>query len=347
MAALKIRYENGGVHLPDLGLWLDPAVTQLGPEKVFISHAHSDHARAHREVILTEITAQCMHNRLRGKRVEHVMAYGSPATFAGGSIPFEITLLPAGHIFGSAMAYIEAAGQTLLYTGDFKLRAGLTAEPCAPRSADVLITETTFGRPLYQFPESSKMFEAMVKFCRDSLAQGTTPVLLAYSLGKSQELLRGLLGAGMPIMLHEQAFRLARIYQKFGCQFPPFELFEAATAAGKILLWPPLGARIGELAHVGLRRTAIFTGWAVEPRCLYRYRTDAAFPLSDHADFPELLELVSKVSPRQVLTLHGFAADFATTLRERGLEAFALSEPDQLNLPLFAAKTAIEQPANQ
>ncbi len=72
----------------------------------------------------------------------------------------------------------------------------------------------------------------------------------------------------------------------------------------------------------------------MDPGARYRYRADAAFPLSDHAGFPELLEMVERVRPRRVHTLHGFASEFACRLRERGWDARALSEPDQLELAL-------------
>ena len=78
----------------------------------------------------------------------------------------------------------------------------------------------------------------------------------------------------------------------------------------------------------------MLTGWAMEPGCRYRYRADAAFPLSDHADFPDLIELVKRVGPKRVFTVHGFAAEFATTLRDMGIEAWALGKENQLTLPL-------------
>jgi Cft2 family RNA processing exonuclease len=76
------------------------------------------------------------------------------------------------------------------------------------------------------------------------------------------------------------------------------------------------------------------SGWALDRATIFRNRCDAAFPLSDHADFPELLQLVELVQPKRVLTLHGFAADFARLLRQRGIEAWAISENNQLELPL-------------
>ena len=81
-------------------------------------------------------------------------------------------------------------------------------------------------------------------------------------------------------------------------------------------------------------RTAVITGWALDSSAKYRYGCDAAFPLSDHADYADLLCFVDLVKPNRVLTLHGFAADFASTLRERGYDALALSEANQLDLGL-------------
>src|SRR3954447_8319721 len=145
MSALSIRFQRGAVYLPRLGLWLDAHDPQLGPERVFVSHAHSDHTGLHREVILSEPTSRLMHARLAGKWLEEVMPFGSPKDFAHDGTSFRITLTPAGHIFGSAMSLIEVGGASLLYTGDFKLRKGLSAEVCQPVSADILIMETTYG----------------------------------------------------------------------------------------------------------------------------------------------------------------------------------------------------------
>jgi len=329
---LEIEYRAGAVHLPQLGLWLDPHEPQVR-ELVFVSHAHSDHVAAHREVILSEPTARLMQVRLPGVRHEHVLRFGEPKLFTFRGATCRITLLPAGHIFGSAMSLIETQGQSLLYTGDFKLRRGLSAEPCEPRHAEQLIMETTFGRPQYAFPPTETILKNIVRFCREALDNEETPVLLGYSLGKSQELLRSLGDAGLPLMLHGSVFKLTRIYEQFGHCFPTYERYEPGTARGKVLLCPPNVINSAMLRNLGKTRTAILTGWAVDPNCRYRYRCDAAFPLSDHADFPELIELVKRVQPRRVYTLHGFAAEFAQALRELGYNAQALSQQEQFALP--------------
>ena len=330
----RIEFRDGGLWLPDLGLWLDPHQPCAGPERVFVSHAHSDHVAAHREVILSEPTSRLMQARVPGERLEHRLAFGEKREFRGGGAPYQITLVPAGHIFGSAMALVEAGDESLLYTGDFKLRQGLSAEPCEPRQADILVMETTFGRPHYRFPPAEVVLQSVIRFCREALDNEETPVLLGYSLGKSQELLCGLGQAGLPIMLHGAIFRLTKIYEQFGRRFPPYELYVAGAARGKVLLCPPNVVNSAMLRNLGRTRTAILTGWAVDPNCRFRYQCDAAFALSDHADFPDLLEFVRRVQPRKIFTLHGFAAEFAQTLRELGYDAQSLSQEEQFQLPL-------------
>src|ERR1043165_1280917 len=111
--------------------------------------------------------------------------------------------------------------------------------------------------------------------------------------------------------------------------FPTYERYEAGAARGKVLLCPPNVINSAMLRSLGKTRCAILTGWAVDPNCRYRYQCDAAFPLSAHADCSELLEMVKRVQPKRIYTLHGFAADFAQPLRELGYDAQALSQNEQ------------------
>lgn len=333
MAGMEVRYHRGGIHLPEFGLWLDAHLPQQGPERVFVSHAHSDHTALHREIICSEATSSLMHARMAGQWIEHKLPFFTACGFSGPS-PCKITLLPAGHIFGSAMSLVEGHGSSLLYTGDFKLRQGKSAEKCEPRQADILIMETTYGRPEYRFPPTEAVMAGMVRFCREALDNEETPVLLGYSLGKSQEILCALGEAGLPLMLHASVHRLTKIYESFGHCFPAHEKYDAATARGKVLLCPPNANNSAMLRNLGKVRIAVMTGWAVDPNCRFRYQAHAAFPISDHADFTDLLEFVERVKPKKVYTLHGFAADFANTLRTLGYDAQALSEDEQLALPL-------------
>jgi Cft2 family RNA processing exonuclease len=332
-----IEYREGGVWLPECGLWLDPQKTQTGPLPVLVSHAHADHVRPHREVILSLPTARLVQVRLGGQRQQHVLEYGERRLFETNRGRYHLTLLPAGHILGSAMAWVETERGSMLYSGDFKLRASRSAEAneTGPaRGCDHLVMETTYGRAQYRFPSAAEVFKDVVRFCEETLARKETAVLLAYSLGKSQEVLCGLAGTGLPVTLHESVWKITQVYEQCGVVFPPYEREEEGSAVGRVFICPPQAARAGKVSRLGTQRSAIITGWALDPSCRFRSGTDAAFPLSDHADFTELVEMVKRVQPKKVLTLHGFAADFAQTVRRLGIDAQALSEHEQLELSL-------------
>src|SRR5262249_6758007 len=296
----------------------------------FVSHAHSDHIAPHAEIIVSEPTARLMQNRLPGPRTEHILPFCERRTVHG----LDVMLLPAGHIFGSSQCFIFAGDETLLYTGDFKLRPGRSAEQAEWRKADTLIMETTFGLPRYRFPPTEEVVEQIVVFCRETIDDGRVPVLLGYSLGKAQEILCSLDGAGLTPMLHGSVYQMTRIYEQLGQSFCKYLRYNPSDIAGKVLICPPSANHSQMLEKIARKRVAMISGWAIDPNAVYRYQVDVAFPLSDHADYNELLRYVELVQPRRVLTLHGFAASFARDLRERGIDAWALSEENQMEFTL-------------
>jgi len=333
---IEVRYERG-VYLPEQDLWLDPWDAK---PFAFISHAHSDHIAPHEEIILSERTSRLLQHRMPGHRTEHVLPFGEKGTVDG----LDLMLLPAGHIFGSAQCFLFAGDETLLYTGDFKLRPGKSAERAQWRHADTLIMETTFGLPRYRFPPTEQVIDQIVAFCRETIEAAQVPVLLGYSLGKAQEILCSLDGAGLTPMLHGSVYRMTRIYEQFGQSFCKYVRYNANEVAGKVLICPPSTNRSQMLEKIPHRRVAMISGWAVDPNAIYRYGVDAAFPLSDHADYDDLIRYVGLVRPRRVFTLHGFAAEFASDLRMRGVEAWALSEENQMELDLGGRDIALRCP---
>jgi DNA ligase-1 len=329
---IKVHYERG-VYLPEQDLWLDPWDAR---HFAFISHAHSDHMAPHEEIIVSERTARLLQSRLPGHRTEHVLPFDEEQTVHG----IDLMLLPAGHIFGSAQCFLSLGDETLLYTGDFKLRPGKSAEQAKWRQADTLIMETTFGLPRYRFPPTDQVIDQIISFCREAIDAGKAAVLLGYSLGKAQEILCSLDGAGLTPMLHGSVYQMTRIYEQFGQSFCQYVRYKPNDVAGKVLICPPSANRSQMLERIPRKRVAMISGWAVDPNAVYRYQVDTAFPLSDHADYDDLIRYVELVRPQRVLTLHGFAAAFARDLRARGLEAWALTEEDQMELPLPAAGSA-------
>lgn len=328
-----------GVEIPAAGLWLDPRESAA---LAFVSHAHSDHTGRHARTIATPLTLRLMEARmgtLGGQLIS--MEFGEERDFG----TFALRLLPAGHVLGSAQCFFENDAGTLLYTGDFKLRAGVSSEAAGSCPAETLIMETTYGLPRYVFPPAEEVISDIVKFCHEALEDGDVPVLLGYSLGKSQEILASLAGAGLTAMLHGSMTALMPVYEAAGVVFPAFVPWKPAEADGHVLLCPPALVGSRALSAIPRRRVAAVTGWALDPGAVHRWRCDAAFPLSDHAGFDDLLRHVENVGPRRVLTLHGFAVEFARELRERGVEAWALTGANQLELDLPGSRVVIASPA--
>ena len=322
---IHVTHPNG-IYLPEADLWLDP---HFPVDRAFVSHAHSDHVARHKVTFTSQTTHQLMRTRygVKSDAVFQTLPLREPFLWEG----WELRLLPAGHILGSAMLHLtrQSDGATLLYTGDFKLRQGLSSERCELLPADTLIMETTFGLPRFHFPPVNEVVTAMLRFVQETLEDGGIPVLLGYSLGKAQEILVALRDAGHPVMLHPSVMELTESVAPLLGPLPDYRLFDAAEAAGHVLLFPPNAARSEVLAGLKVCRTAMFTGWALERSARYRYRVDEIFPLSDHADFPELVETVENVRPRRVYLVHGYTREFAAELRQRGWDAWALGMQEE------------------
>ncbi|MCC5022061.1 MAG: hypothetical protein J6386_04305 [Candidatus Synoicihabitans palmerolidicus] len=306
-----------GIWLPQIDWWLD--AHRPAPRSV-ISHAHADHIARHGQAICTPITADLIEAH-GGKLSDQIrrLPFDTPFPIAPDTT---ITLIPAGHVLGSAQALIEHPEfGRLLYTGDFKLRPSLTDEPCATPPANTLIMETTFARPHYKSPPSADTLASVAAFCREALAEDHIPILIGYSLGRSQEILAGLHDAGLQIMLHPTVEAVTRTYEKWGQHFPAYQTFAPLFARGHVIITPSQSLKSVAFQQIFPRRTAVRTGWAMDSSAPYRHQTDAAFPLSDHAGYDDLLRCVEAVNPRRIFTVHGFAEEFAATLRQSGREA--------------------------
>lgn len=348
---IEVRHHRG-VHLPELDLWLDPWDAK---PHAFVSHAHADHFARHEKALCSTLTAALVRSRygVAASRLEAV-PFHAAIEHAG----HRLRLLPAGHIAGSAMLHVTriSDGATLLYTGDFKVRKGRSAEPVVFQQADLLILETTFGLPHFAFPPPLEVESAVLRFVHDALADGEVPVLLGYSLGKAQEALALLHEHGIPALLHPSVAEMTLACREAGVQgLPePLVLGDAPASSssnishlpstiyhppsnippGHAVIAPPNAVRSKLLRAIPNRRVAMLSGWALTPGAAYRYRVDEAIPLSDHADHPGLLECVQRVRPKKILTVHGSTREFAAELRQRGHDAWSAIGNDQLDLQL-------------
>lgn len=310
---MEVTFQSG-IYLPEIDFWMDPTRAK---RRAFVSHAHGDHVGKHDQFIVSPGTAALLDHRYRPRGQMIEQHFGERRDFG----EFALTLYPAGHVLGSAQALIEHQDRRLLYSGDLKLSPSHTAEACDVPEADTLVMECTFGRPRYVFPPVQEVIAGILAFCRYTLAQGETPVLFAYSLGKGQEVLRCLTGAGLPVALHATTHGVTEVYRRLGVEFPIHSKLDEATLRDMVLICPPQTKRAALFQSIHRPRTAMITGWAVDRAARWRYGTDTAFALSDHADYNDLIQYVELVKPKRVYTVFGFDGEFAADLRTRGYDA--------------------------
>lgn len=328
MRRLPVELRKGQLKVAESGLFLD---AHRRSECAFVSHAHGDHIARHDRTIATPATVALMRHRLGARRAKgEALPVGYRKPFGLSELTLE--LFPAGHVLGSAQLRVTRNGVSLGYSGDLCLEPTLTAEAAEVVECDVLVLESTFGLPRYVFPPKGEVLLRIRRFVDDALTDGATPVLLGYALGKAQEILRYLGDAGYRCRAHPVVHAVNRVYQAQGIALPGVEpLGPEGPSPGEVVVAPPHLARSSSVLRIARRRTAVLTGWAVDGRRGFR-GVDAAFPLSDHADFPSLVRYAQATGAGRVLTVHGYARELAAALRREGMRAEPLVEREQLEL---------------
>lgn len=220
------------------------------------------------------------------------------------------------------------------------MRPGPTAELPDPPEAEILVTESTYGRPNFRFPPFSETMEKLLHLIDTAVRAGKQPIVLGYALGKAQHAVKVLIDAGIAVTEHGAVHKLSNVYESLGVTLRPRRRYAAADFRGPaalpleergVLVAPPSAARSFFSEQFDQRMTIMLSGWALLKGAEYRYGVDHVLPISDHCDFDELLELIERVKPKKVLTLHGFA-NTPDYLRARGIDA-ELAKPDpQLKL---------------
>ena len=268
--------------------------------------------------LCTPQTAKLYHLRL-GRRDVLEMRYREPIDFGG----VRLTAYPAGHCLGSAMLLAEDGENSLLYTGDFKLGESATAERAELPQADTLVIESTYGDPAYRITPRAEAIARLLDLVRDALLSEITPIIQAYTLGKSQEVTRILTLAGIPVLQEQSIFAVSQVYATCGVDLGDHRLYPGKPLPGHAVVVPPWKHRSDGLARIKNSVSFSVTGWAMHQSTKYRTGVDHAIPLSDHADYDELFEAVDRVAPRQVFCTHG-PESFVDRLREAGWNAFRL-----------------------
>jgi putative mRNA 3-end processing factor len=312
---------NGGIRV-EIGKTryvLDPR-GQVHADYTFVSHAHIDHMHTpskHERVIASSVTKELA--KARGYDL------GETIEEAEG-----VELLDSGHILGSRAIRIQ---DEVYYTGDASGRARAFLGKCRTRHARILVMETTYGTPEYVFPSTAKLVKEVNTLVASAYDRGSPVVLMGYPLGKAQ-LLSYFFSSWDPLYYHESVATMNRVHIEHGIPLKPGKRFDPLKDQERlprgpwVMVSPMASGRSRLMAHLKKEYGAIliaFSGWAMGTGYRYTMGADYSFPLSDHCDYQELIDLVQAVAPETVYTVHGFAAEFASDLRKMGFSARPLA----------------------
>lgn len=308
---------NGGiqVEIGKMRYVLDPH-SHVRSDYTFVSHAHLDHMHTpskKERIIASQATAELAKARGYdlGETTEEVEG---------------VELLDSGHILGSRAIRIE---DEVYYTGDASGRARGFLGRCKTRQARILVMETTYGTPEYVFPSTAKLVKEVNGLIASAYDRGSPVVLMGYPLGKAQ-LLSYYFSSWDPVYYHDSVAKMNRIHiehgvpLKVGKPFDPTKDQDRLPRGPWVMISPMASGRNRMMAQLKNEYGALlvaFSGWALGPGYRHTMGADYSFPLSDHCDYQELIELVKGVSPEMVYTVHGFAAEFAKDLRKMGFSA--------------------------
>jgi len=290
-------------------------------ETCFVSHAHADHTSAFfgknkkREIIASEET--------------FLLVGSAPQKHSVSGIE----LFPAGHMLGARQLRAETEGGVVVYTGDFALHDSYTTRAAPILSCDTLVIDSTYLSPSLIFPKRYDVMESMRKFVTSN--SDSTIIFGAYVTGKSQELVKFLnRECRIAPVVNEKAAGVCGVYEKCGIKL---DYISAGTPEGEeatrhpfVAIMPPrtvnfsFGAKLSETFGRKVK-TAVATGWAASTR----FPVDAAFPLSDHADFKDTMRYIYGSGAKRVFCANSREEEAASYLNFVGIDAAPLANADK------------------
>ena len=317
-----IESTENGLYCRAADVYIDPS----GPVgRAVITHAHADHARLGCGSYLA--TPQCailLKARLGSDVRVQELPYGISLDMNG----VRLSLHPAGHILGSAQVRLEHCGEVWVVTGDFKRHPDPTCAPFEPLRCHTLVTESTFGLPVFNWPDPHYVVADINFWWRKNSEQDKPSILFAYSLGKAQRIAAKVDAGIGPIFTHGAVEHMMEAYRQAGVPLnPTLPVSETLQRQGfndALVIAPPSAEGSPWMRRFPGARRAFASGWMQIRGNRRRRAVDRGFVLSDHADWKGLLDTIYSTGAEKVWVTHGFEEEMVQFLRERGLAAEAL-----------------------
>ena len=310
---------KAGLYCPAGDFHIDPS---RPVPRALVTHGHSDHAsRGHGSYLTAAAALPVIRHRL-GRLNAEGLQFGTSRQIGDVSVSFH----PAGHVPGSAQIRVEHRGEVWVVSGDYKLEDDGLCEAFEPLACHSFISECTFGLPIFRWQPQGAVLAQIADWWQANSASGKVSILAAYAFGKAQRVMAGLAGNG-PILTHPAVEAVTNVLRGQGYALPPtVEVTDAVSARshpGALVIAPQTALNSGWADAFAPSETAFASGWmalAARRRGLSR-----GFVLSDHADWPGLLQVVRATGASRVLATHGYSTAFARHLCDLGLQAEVLA----------------------
>lgn len=312
-----LQFTNNGIYCEKANVYLDP---WKPVDHAIISHGHADHSRyGHKKYITHYRNVPIIQHRLGEINVTG-KEWGE--VFTVNNVKF--SLHPAGHIIGSSQIRVEHKDEVWVFTGDYKTENDGISTPYEPIKCNTFITECTFGLPAFKWTPQEEVLENINKWWAENRTEGKTSILFGYSLGKAQRLLKYLDTDIGEIYTHGAIENMTQVLRPM-VDFPKTTLITRDTKKeqllGNIVLAPPSAHGSTWIRKMVPYVTASASGWMTFRGARRRRAIDKGFVLSDHCDWPGLLESIEATGAEKIICTHGYTDIFSKYLREQGYDA--------------------------
>ena len=317
-----IEFTDKGLYCAQGQFYIDP---WRPVDKAVITHAHSDHARAGNGVYLCHrLCKPILDLRLSSDGVPpfvQTVEWGEVLWLNG----VRVSLHPAGHVIGSSQVRMEYNGEVWVVSGDYKTENDGISGAFEALRCHVFVTESTFGLPIYNWKPQAELFSGVRDWVAENRAQDKTSVLIAYSLGKAQRLLKALEPTGEKVYVHGAVYNVHQALVGAGVELPPVERIVPETPKeflrGKVVIAPGSAEGSAWMRRFSSYSLGICSGWMQVRGNVRRRNADAGFVMSDHADWKGLLAAVAATGAEKVFVTHGFQAVLTRYFNELGIAA--------------------------
>jgi putative mRNA 3-end processing factor len=320
VALITVRPE--GLYCEKGDFFIDP---WRGVETALITHAHSDHARSgSTRYIATAQSEGILRRRLGPDIALQEVTYGEKLKLGNTWVSFH----SAGHVLGSAQIRVEHRDEVWVVSGDYKRCADPSCTPFEVVPCDIFITEATFGLPIYRWDSGAETTRRIYDWWQRD--RDRPSILFCYAFGKAQRVLSELTQfTDGPVYVHGAIHALTEIYREQGMAMVPTlctaEVLKEHKYAGDLVLAPPSGHRSSWMKRFKHPQTAFASGWMAVRGARRRRGYERGFVLSDHADWPGLIQTVKDTGAKTVYVTHGQSDVLSRYLQESlNLEAMPL-----------------------